>query len=679
MRPRALPLLFALVLPFTSRTAFASLTDSEKAIVRELVLKGDLDTAPKVRSLVARPDLEASESADLLRSAFASVPFDEKHQRFTESLLHGPGSIASRNALVPAVVDGLLARAEARMSDVPVESPRRASDKSQGGAREVIAIHAFVDARIANAGNPTSDGHDPTMAIRDDALRACVTRYTAYVSAHERWFKHAGSSSPDLVRVRTQVDATVVDLARGISSRHEVSQALGLSDARRSLFERRGVLLEPDDTSKEAPLASAATLLDSVPRAAEGLSVWMLSAASTTDLVARGRIQQNRVSFSDKTWGADPDALWAEEVFPSQPDANTTTLAGAVAELAVARAMAVDPAFAERARRASAHVARAGAPGLLAVSVAKGAKDAELSARLADPVRVAAGAAQLLLLDGERAVELALIRGANQHPEAIEQLSVGLAVLASGGSRATLGHVREDGTVEPVDATEVHVEDGVATRFVLGGKHYALTPDDDGAFSATIDGKAPKLTTFSAFRVRTAPGESFRVDGVDYTRLFGEPRAAGLDDGRLVVEGGKGGFDALVTGAATSGDVHVSAVVKATGTGGAILARATAGDSSYAGLGLVLQPDTKEARLLSFNGRGQAVPLADAVPLPAAPADGYTVSLDIVKDKVTAKVGDRVVSANVPAELGEGRAGLAARSKGWLDVRRFKLTAKAAR
>jgi hypothetical protein len=92
-----------------------------------------------------------------------------------------------------------------------------------------------------------------------------------------------------------------------------------------------------------------------------------------------------------------------------------------------------------------------------------------------------------------------------------------------------------------------------------------------------------------------------------------------------------------------------------------------------------LQADTAQARLLRFDGHGQAVPLADAVPLQAAPPDGYAVSLDVVKDKVTAKIGDRSLSATLTTELGPGRAGVAVRAKGRLDVRAFKATAKAPR
>src|SRR5262252_1632957 len=103
----SLLVLFALL----PRPALAALTDSEKAVIRTFIVKGDVDTAPRVRALVGRPDLDSTEIAAALRPGIAEAPFDEKHERFMDALLFGQGSAASRSTLVPAAVEGLLAKA----------------------------------------------------------------------------------------------------------------------------------------------------------------------------------------------------------------------------------------------------------------------------------------------------------------------------------------------------------------------------------------------------------------------------------------------------------------------------------------------------------------------------------------------------------------------------------------
>ena len=280
---------------FAARPALAALTDSEKVIVRTFVEKGTLDSAGRVRALVARPDLSAAEIAEPLRLGYASAPFDDAHRRFTDALLFGQGSSAARNALVPAVVEGLLARAAARMAEVPVDASGHPDRHGREASDEIVAIHGYIDAHIANAGSPPPDGHDASTAIRDDALRAAAAVYQSHIAAHERWFRASGSAPPELVRVRAQAELSLIDLSRGVSGRYEVSQWLGLSGARRGIFERRGVLVESDDPTQDAALAPAIHLLESVPRATEGLSLWLLSNASAVSLLGRGRV--DRVEF----------------------------------------------------------------------------------------------------------------------------------------------------------------------------------------------------------------------------------------------------------------------------------------------------------------------------------------------------------------------------------------------
>jgi hypothetical protein len=192
-------LALATVLP--PGTALGALTASEKAVARTFVRKAVLDTAPRVRALVARPDLSPEEVAEPLRAAYAEAPFDAAHVRFTEALLFGPGSAASRSTLVPAIVEGLLARAATKMGDVPIDVAAHVGPHERAAVDELLALHGFVDAKIANAGAPPPGGHDSSQAIRDDALRTVVELYKKHLIAHERWIKAPGRVSAELGRV----------------------------------------------------------------------------------------------------------------------------------------------------------------------------------------------------------------------------------------------------------------------------------------------------------------------------------------------------------------------------------------------------------------------------------------------------------------------------------------------
>jgi hypothetical protein len=290
------------------------------------------------------------------------------------------------------------------------------------------------------------------------------------------------------------------------------------------------------------------------------------------------------------------------------------------------------------------------------------------------PEIVLRSAVRLLLLDGRRALELAIIRAGDGHSEALEQLALGLGVLAADGSRAILGRTRDDGAVEADEATDVKTDGGIATAFTLGGKHYGLADGADGTLVVTVDGAAPKLTSLGAFEVRTRAGESWTAFGLSLARLQGEPRAVALDDGRFIVEGSKGGFDAIAAGDDVL-DVEISATIRPSATGGGLVVRATPGAASYSGIALWLQPDSAQARLLLLDGHARAAPLAEAMDLPNVPPEGFPVSLKVVGDKVAATVGKQSLAATLPGEVPQGRAGIVVRALGKLELHRIEVGA----
>jgi hypothetical protein len=344
-------------------------------------------------------------------------------------------------------------------------------------------------------------------------------------------------------------------------------------------------------------------------------------------------------------------------------------VAESAAELATAHAFARNDSLRERARAAAEHAARAGVTGYLAPSPSQMTLAGALGqpAPAPTPELVLQGAVQLALLDGQRTIEVAIIRAGEGRPEPLEQLALALTVLSPDGTHLSIGSPGAGGAVSPVEAGDVKTTEGLVSGFTLSAKKYAILADRAGVFTARIDGAIPKLTQLPDFRERAVAGEAFRADGVDYEKLFGEPRAAGLDDGRLVLEGSKAGFDAIVTGAEGS-DQEVAAVLRPTGSGGGLIVRARPGEASYEGVGVLLEADASRARLLRFDGHAKAVQLAEPMPLPSMPARGYLVSLKVEGDTATARIDGRVLSGKLVGDVAPGKAGLAVRSEGRLDV-----------
>jgi hypothetical protein len=652
-------------------TARAALTDSEKLQISTFVAKGAIANAPRVRALVARPDLAPEEAAEPLKRGFSSAPFDDTRQKFADALLFGPGSAASRNALVSPLVEALLARAASRMGDIPAEPKAPLGQSERKAADEVIAIHAFIDRRIANYGAPPADGHDASSAIRDDAFRAAAQSLKAHRDAHARWLT-AGTVVPaDIVHLRAQIALTLIDLARGVVGRHEVSTWLGLDGSRREAFERYGLYVEA--TAPDARIADALRVLASVPGAPEGVSLLLLTKASPAGIAARGLVASAGVDLGAAVRQEPSDKLWPVELKPAASDVALAQVAQMAAELGVRRSLERRPELATRAAAAAGRAARTGSAGYLSKALVGMALEGNEKAPRApsSPEVVLAGAVQLLLIDGQRALELSLIRAAEGRPEPLEQFATALAVLAGDGSRVSLGRTRDDGSLESDPATEIKVEDGVATAFVLRGKHVTVLAAKNGAFEARIDGAAPKLTSLASYRERTSEADSMHAGSVSFETLFGAPKGASLDDGRLVLEGSKGGFDAVATGEPMD-DGEVTARIRPKGAGGGLLLRATSGDISALSVALLLSADTKKASLVTFDGRGKAFEIAEAVPLAEAPKDGYAVSLGVVGSTVGAKIDGKAIVGNLRIEIPQGKAGLAVLSGGRVEVSDFK-------
>lgn len=678
IRRIAIVVLFCILWPVAAR---AALTASEQAQIQSFIREGVAAKAARVRALVARPDLTPEEIAAPLRGGFTGVPFDDRRERFASALLFGPGSEAARNDLVGPVVEALLGRAGVLMDRVPIKPGARWTDRADGAAREILAIHRFVTERIANAGNPPAQGHDPAAAIRSDGLEAAARAYQAHLEAYRLWFRESEPLDGERLRIRAQVVLAFIDLSRGVLARHEVSEALGLRGPVRDAWERHGTYLEDGGQASEERLADVVDWLDRMPAAARRMSLLLVDKLPACDLGARGERISSRIRLGSRPVPAPADRYWPGEVTPSRPDERLAELALSIAWVAARQALETHGVLAAAASRVAAATESGGPPAYLShelasLSLSSGepGSAAPRVLRGASPELLVAYAIRLALVDMPRALELALIRNDSGHPEPLEQLRLALGVLGAGQAETlAVGRVSESGRIQRSELSEVAYDShGAVSAFSMDGHRYAIGPDESGRLVATVDGEVPVLSALSSFRLQTRAGDAFASpSGLRFERLFGRPEAAAVDDGRFVLVGSKAGFDAVATGRQAA-RADLSARVVPSGPGGGLIARARPGETSYAGIALLVAEAPRQARLVVIDGRGHAFQLAEPVDLGPAPDGGYRLELEIEGDRVKASVGDRNLEGRLARPLPAGRAGLTALSGGRIDVRQFE-------
>lgn len=656
--------------------ASAALTDSEKAQIQGFVRAGEVKNAARIRALVARPDLSASEAAEPLASGFGSVVFDEKREQLTREILLGPGSVASRNALTAPIVTALLARASAAMAAMPTLETGPEAQKADRLAAEQVRIHRFVTQVIANAGRPAIDGHDVAAGIRDDALKACIEAYRVYFERHARGLV----GGPSLVAVRAQASLAVIDLSRGLLGRHEVSALLGLTGPRKLAFERHGVLIEDGGTASDERLAEVARFLDIAPRAASGLSLWLVNKAPARGLVAREAHASARVTLGKTAGAPTTRVLWADDVEPSRPDRELDEVAFSAAYFSTRAAFKEHPELLKVAERLAEQSARVGASALLSNDLPASFlpfPGASAGAMRLSPELYAVYALRLLMLDAPRAMELALARTIAGRSEPMAAFVLAASVLAATGGSAdevAVGRTEANGNVVADKLTNVKVNRGLVSAFELDGRKVELGVDADGQIEKVqVDGAAPRLSKLARVRLVPATGESWSVGSERWEKLGGAPQGLAVDDGRFVLgaAAASDGFDAVATGESRSDQtVHANIVIKK--RGGGLLVRGQSGQKSYDAVALLISAEpTPKATLILVDGNAKATELAPGVELPAAGPEGYLAVLSVRGKKVSASVDGKKLEATLERGVGTGRTGVMVMAAGLVEVDGF--------
>jgi hypothetical protein len=636
-------------------SARATLTSSEKGQIASYVAEGRVATAERVRALVARPDLTSDESAAALEGAVAQLAFTDGRAAYFHELLYGPASLPSRSVVAVAVTRALAARAE-----ILVARHEADLDLDAASSAELTRIFAFIDLDVSNAGQPRGAAHDPSAGIGassyDDAARALGT----LIASHPRWLKGDAQIPAVAAPVRAQLQLAVVDMTNDTTTRRfDAADRLGLTGSRRAALTELGVLLLDDGHTDGARVDRVRTILARMPGVRDSVEAVALFEVKTP-LRGRGEV----VTLVASSPSAPP--LFGPDIAASPVDPELAGVAGALARTVVRRALDVRPDLRAVAEKDAA--AAAGDPAKTLGS------PADTSARAA-----LASAVQLLTIDAQTTVDLALLGLLAGQPERSAILSDAIGALATfvptapSAPSLVVGRAREPNGTAPMTNLRV-APAGYVFGFTLGGHVFSLARDDSGAIAAKRDGAPITLAVLEGARAPVSSGTVWSGAGVVFAKMSGTPRAGVSPGGRVRLIGDGRGVDAIAT-AAPGDDVAVEAGVEVMGEA-AIVLRAIATPAGFKGIALVLDASSSPPRasIRAWDDAGKLTELAPPVDVPPAPS--YAVRAVVKGTKLEVRIGagaatatPTILHADVPPALAHGDVALAARHGGSIETR----------
>jgi hypothetical protein len=638
-------------------TAQAALTQSEQAQIRQLIGTAQLQNAPRVRSLVARPDLSADESAAALRDGLTPFAFDDARLAFVRDMLFGGASAASRSVLVTATVKALVARADALLAKNQIDL--------EGDARalaELARIYGFIDSDIANAGKPQGWAHDPAAGIASSAYDECAKALGEHIEKNQKVLRSDATVSAPIVRVRAQAQLALYEMIGDVPTRRvDAADKLGLQGARRAFLTELGVLLVDSGRADNARVERVRGLLERLPLARADAEA-VVFGDTGAGLRSRNPVVAFRTPLEGVPWSG---TLFTDEIDNSGPvDASMVELAREVALFATRRALDKRPNLrpkGERDYRAAGNDAM------------------KLFGKPSEPSvdGVLATAVHLLVTDAPRTIDLAFVRFLAGHPESAAVLADALGAMAAmapaqqGSLSIALGRPRADGTTETLHATAVQLApNGVVTGFTLAGHAWVLDFGDSGAVTAIRrDGAPLTLAALPTARMPLSDGPNWTTGTVAFARLQGTPRAGVAPGLRARIIGvGLRGWDAIAT-PAPANDLALEATVAVRGEAG-LAVRATADTRGLHGALLTFTPgpdgDATKVRVALVSLEDAEAFVTSPVVIPVAST--YAVKLSVKGTKIEATVAGTTLKGTLPAALAKGEFALVAKRGATLDV-----------
>ncbi len=662
----AAALVVATMLLLGATPAEAALTSSEKGQIRDFVASAHAENAVRVRSLVARTDLTVDESIAALSEAVTPVPFNDQRAIFLRELTFGVSSASSRPLLAQVVTHAMLARA-----DAVFQKYVGGLDHEPRAIGELVAIYAFLDGTIANAGRPTLTAHDASAGISAAAYDQCSKELRDHIDHNARWLKGDGAVAESLGRVRAQAQAALLDmLPDGLTRRVDAADRLGLKGARRQMLTEWGILLQDGGKLDDAKASKVHDALARLPGARVDLEL-VYAGDDRGPLRSRGLV----AFVGGTTAEANP---FGDELTPTTVDTGVSMVVQDLAVLAVKRAL--DNRGELRLQAEHDATAAHGDPGKM------------LGKPRAPSVDHVIGAAvHLVVLDAPRAVDLAFVRVMGGRPESAALLSDAIGALAvfavapangagearPGGLSLELGKGSGSTTMSGIRLAP----NGAAIGFTLDGHRWAIdrTAPAFSVTGVTRDGQLLSLAHLATARTPLRDGSSWSEGGWSFTKLRGTPRAgiapAGDKGGGptvKVVGSGPKSYDAIVT-TPPGDDFVLEGELSVRDAAGGVTFRAANGRDAVRGALLVITPGGRAA-LVTSDDTGNETPLA--APIEPAPSMPVHVKITVKGTKVEAVVGPTTLSGTLPGALAKGDVGLVAKRGASVDFAGFSLKKK---
>src|SRR5579859_6253872 len=453
MRPGAFAMAVAAVMAVAAPSR-ASLTPSEAEQVRRGV-----ETAtdlPRVRALIARPDLSSDEAAAAMMAGLTTTPVDAAHVAFLQDLVFSDAAAASRPVLAVATVRGVLARADALIGQHGLDL-----DRAAAALAELTRVYAWVE-QVARA--------NPAANVPESARAQCARAVTDHLARNATVLAPQVAVGSRVARARAQIAIALLDFLPDAPTRRiDAADALSLTGARRAFLVERGVLAL-DAGGPDAHVSSLRLLLDRLPALRDGLEAVVVGGDGASLSARSGAV----LATPDEPGGnAAAAVLWGSDVRSPPGDGWTVAAARGLAVVALSRAVAKSDAL-------RAQLDRDGG------------------------VSEVAPIAATLVIDGPLAVEVAaarLLGGARESAARLADAIGALAILAS-SSAAAAGTVPVGPATNGPAATQmtrvVTGVTGAATTFHLEGHTWKFDHDDSGAVTGLRRDGAPVMKSMLA-------------------------------------------------------------------------------------------------------------------------------------------------------------------------------------
>src|SRR6185295_16283393 len=102
---------------------------------------------------------------------------------------------------------------------------------------ELVALYAWLDMNVANAGTPTATGHDPNAGLTPATYEECSKALKEHVEKNAKWLKGFQDVPDHTARIRAQAQSTLVDMMPdGLTRKVEAATRLGLVGTRKQIM-----------------------------------------------------------------------------------------------------------------------------------------------------------------------------------------------------------------------------------------------------------------------------------------------------------------------------------------------------------------------------------------------------------------------------------------------------------